>query len=120
MSPRSKSSFVSRSAINADNRVINKGNSLLVPAAEDWADPVLRTCMRAHGEAHLRPHATWQEVSLIVAADTAILYWSYRAELTNDPSLGVNQKMNDSEAACCGADALGLRLGTTGCATGKQ
>ena len=45
---------------------------------------------------------------------TAILYWKYRAELTNDPSLGVNQKMNDSEAACCGAEALGLRLGTTG------
>ena len=41
--------------------------------------------------------------------DTAILYWTYRAELTNDPSLGVNQKMNDSEAACCGAEALGLR-----------
>ena len=51
---------------------------------------------------------------------TAILYWPYRAELTNDPSLGVNQKMNDSEAACCGAEALDLRLGTTGCATGKQ
>ena len=30
---------------------------------------------------------------------TAILYWTYRAELTNEPSLGVNQKMNDSEAA---------------------
>ena len=55
-----------------------------------------------------------------VLNSTAILYWPYRAELTNDPSLGVNQKMNDSEAACCGAEALGLRLGTTGCATGKQ
>ena len=52
--------------------------------------------------------------------DTAILYWTYRAELTNDPSLGVNQKMNDSEAACCSAEALGLLLCTTGCATGKQ
>ena len=51
---------------------------------------------------------------------TAILYWTYHAELTNDPRLGANQKMNDSEAACCGAEALGLRLGTTGCATGKQ
>ena len=51
---------------------------------------------------------------------TAILYWPYHAELTNNPSFGVNQKMNDSEAACCGAEALGLRLGTTGCATGKQ
>ena len=51
---------------------------------------------------------------------TAILCWTYRAELTNDPSLGVNQKMNDSEAACCGVETLGLRLGTTGCATGKQ
>ena len=50
---------------------------------------------------------------------TAILYWTYRAELTNDPSSGVNQNMNASEAACCGAEALGLRLGTTGCATGK-
>ena len=47
-------------------------------------------------------------------------YWTYRAELTNDPSLGVNQKLNDSEAACCGAEAFGLRLGNTGCATGKQ
>ena len=53
-------------------------------------------------------------------AVTAILYWTYRAEQTNDPSSGVNQKMNDSEAACCGAEAFGLRLGTTGCATGKQ
>ena len=42
--------FVTRSAINADN----KGTSLLVPFADDWTDLVLR----AHGEAHLRPHAT--------------------------------------------------------------
>ena len=48
----------------------------------------------------------------IVSCATAFLYWTYRAQLTNDSSLGVNQKMNDSEA-------LGLRLGTTGCATGK-
>ena len=55
--------FVTRSAINADN----KGTSLLVPFADDWTDLVLR----AHGEAsaHLRPPATWQEVSLIVAVD---------------------------------------------------
>ena len=39
--------------------------SLLVPY--DWTDLVLR----AHGEAsaHLRPPATWQEVSLIIAVD---------------------------------------------------
>ena len=55
--------FVTRSAINADN----KGTSLVVPFADDWTDLVLR----AHGEAsaHLRPPATWQEVSLIVAVD---------------------------------------------------
>ena len=54
---------MTRSAINADN----KGTSLLVPFADDWTDLVLR----AHGEAsaHLRPSATWQEVSLIVAVD---------------------------------------------------
>ena len=46
-------------------------------------------------------------------AVTAILYWTHRAELTNDPSLGVNQKMNDSKEACCGAEALGLRLDMT-------
>ena len=38
-----------------------------------------------------------------VLHNTVIIHWTYRAELTNDPSLGVNQKMNDSEAACCGA-----------------
>ena len=52
---------MTRSAINADN----KGTSLLVPVADDWTDIVLR----ANGEAHLRPHATWQGVSLIVAVD---------------------------------------------------
>ena len=57
---------MTRSAINADNQ----GTSLLVkevPFADDWTDLVLR----AHGEAsaHLRPPATWQEVSLIVAVD---------------------------------------------------
>ena len=34
-------------------------------AADDWTNLVLR----AHGEALLRPYATWQEVSLIVAVD---------------------------------------------------
>ena len=38
---------------------------------------------------------------------TAILYWTYRAELTNDPGSRVKPKMNDSEAACFGAEALG-------------
>ena len=54
---------MTRSVINADN----KGTSLLVAFADDWTDLVLR----AHGEAsaHLRPPATWQEVSLIVAVD---------------------------------------------------
>ena len=28
----------------------------------------------------------------ILARDTAILYWTYRAELTNYPSFRVNQK----------------------------
>ena len=54
---------MTRSAINCN--ADNKGSSLLVPFADDWTDLVLR----AHGEAHLRPHATWQEVSLIVAVD---------------------------------------------------
>ena len=60
---RRRPRFVTRSAINADN----KGTSLLVPFADDWTDLVLR----AHGEAsaHLRPPATWQEVSLKVAVD---------------------------------------------------
>ena len=39
-------------------------------------------------------------------SDTAILYWTYRAELTNDPSFRVKPKMNDSEAACFAAEAL--------------
>ena len=45
---RRRPRFVTRSAINADN----KGTSLLVPFADDWTDLVLR----AHGEAsaHLR------------------------------------------------------------------
>ena len=37
-------------------------------------------------------------------AVTAILYWTYRAELANDPSFRANQKMNDSEAVCSGAE----------------
>ena len=41
------------------------------------------------------------------AKHTMIRYWTYRAELTNDPSFRVNQKMNDSEVACCGAEVLG-------------
>ena len=41
-----------------------------------------------------------------VTHSTAILFWTYRAELTNDPSFRVNPKMNDSEAACFGAEAL--------------
>ena len=57
--------FVARLDINADDKVVYKGTSLLVPAAEDWTDLVLR----AHSKAHLRPHATWQEVSLIAAVD---------------------------------------------------
>ena len=65
---------------------------------------------------HRRTTTTDQDARL----DTAIFYWTYRAELTNDPSLGVNQKVNDSEAACCRVETLGLPLGTTGCATGKQ
>ena len=36
-----------------------------IGSSHDWTDLVLR----AHGEAHLRAHATWQEVSLIVAVD---------------------------------------------------
>ena len=31
-------------------------------------------------------------LSNIAVLDTAILYWTYRAELTNDPSFRVNQK----------------------------
>ena len=54
---------MTRSAINADNKGTSLG--LLVPFADDWTDLVLR----AHGEANLRPHATWQEMSLIVAVD---------------------------------------------------
>ena len=42
--------FVARSAIN----VGNKGTSLLVPAADDWTDLVLRAVF----EAHLRLHST--------------------------------------------------------------
>ena len=34
----------------------------------------------------------------------AILYWTYRAELTNDPSFCVNQTMNVTQAICCGAE----------------
>ena len=46
--------FVGRLAINADDKVVYTGTSFLVPAAEDWTCLVLR----AHGEPHLRPHAT--------------------------------------------------------------
>ena len=53
------------SATNADDKVNYKGTSFLIPATENWTDIVLR----AHGKAHLRPHATWQEVQLIVAVD---------------------------------------------------
>ena len=41
----------------------------------DWTDLVLR----AHGEAHLRPYAVWQEVSLIVAYSS----WSSTSMITD-------------------------------------
>ena len=56
---------------------------------------------------------------------TAILYWTYRAELTNDPSFRVNQKgvtvkPHASVRKHWNIPLLGLRFCTTDCATGKK
>ena len=50
-----------------------------------------------------------QNSQTTLEVSTAILYWTYRAGLTNDPSFRVNPKMNDSEAACFGGEALEYR-----------
>ena len=59
-----------------------------------------------------------------VLACTAILYWTYRAELTNDPGFRVYQnEWQWSRMLRCGSAGkplFGLRLRTTRCATGKQ
>ena len=60
--------FVARPAINADDKVIKRvtrAPAFLFLPPDDWTNLMLR----AHGETHLRLHATWQEVSLIVAVD---------------------------------------------------